>query len=76
MGHYQLGHIRKGIGLFSLLSFLMFFLAARLTALARRRFGPRWGVRDVADVVSMPLLSANRYFHCRPSQVAARPGLG
>jgi STE24 endopeptidase len=58
MGHYRLGHIWKGIGLYSLLSILLFFLAARLTAWALRRFGPRWDIRELADVASMPLLSA------------------
>jgi Zn-dependent protease with chaperone function len=58
MGHYKLGHIWKGIAVFSLLSFLLFFLAARLTAWAVTRFGPRWGFGELADVASMPLLSA------------------
>ena len=58
MGHYKLGHIWKGIGLFSALSFLLFFLTARLTAWAVARFGPRWGFTELADVASMPLLSA------------------
>jgi Zn-dependent protease with chaperone function len=58
MGHYKLGHIWKGIGVFSLSSVLLFFLAARLTAWAVRRFGPRWGFSELADVASMPLLSA------------------
>ncbi len=58
MGHYKLDHIWKGIAVFSLLSFLMFFLASRITAWAVRRFGPRWGFSELADVASMPLLSA------------------
>jgi STE24 endopeptidase len=58
MGHYKLGHIWKGIGLYSLLCVLLFFLAARLTAWALRRFGRRWDIRELSDVGSMPLLSA------------------
>ncbi len=58
MGHYKLGHIWKGIGVFSLLSFLLFFLAARLTGWATARFGGQWGFRELGDVASMPLLSA------------------
>jgi STE24 endopeptidase len=58
MGHYKLGHIWKGIGAYSLLSFLLFFLAARLTGWAVKRFGPRWGFTELSDVASMPLLSA------------------
>lgn len=58
MGHYKLGHIWKGIGLFSALSFLLFFLAARLTRWAIGRFGRHWGFTELSDVASMPLLSA------------------
>jgi len=58
MGHYKLGHIWKGIGVFSLFSFLLFFLTAKLTSWAMGRFGPRWGFTELADVASMPLLSA------------------
>jgi Zn-dependent protease with chaperone function len=58
MGHYKLGHIWKGIAAYSLLSVLLFFLAARLTGWAVRRFGPRWGFTELSDVASMPLLSA------------------
>lgn len=58
MGHYKLDHIWKGIAVFSMLSLLLFFLAARLTAWAVARFGSRWGFTDLSDVASMPLLSA------------------
>lgn len=58
MGHYKLDHIWKGIAVFSLLSFVLFFLASRLTAWGMRRFGSRWGFTELADVASMPLLSA------------------
>ena len=58
MGHYKLGHIWKGIGYFSALSFLLFFLAGRIVSWAVARFGPRWGFSDLSDVASMPLLAA------------------
>jgi len=38
--------------------FLLFFLAARMTAWAMARFGSRWGFTELADVASMPLLTA------------------
>jgi STE24 endopeptidase len=58
MGHYKMGHIWKGIFVFSLLSFVLFFLASWLTDWGMRRFGERWGFTQLGDVASMPLLSA------------------
>ena len=58
MGHYKLGHIWKGIAAFSLGSFVLIFLAARIAGWAVARLGPLWGIRDLADVASMPLLAA------------------
>ena len=58
MGHYRLNHIWKGIAAFSALSFVFFFLAARLAGWAVARFGPLWGIRDLGDVAAMPLLAA------------------
>jgi Zn-dependent protease with chaperone function len=58
MGHYKLGHIWKGIGVFSVLSFFFFFLVSRLAGWAVARFGGHWGFDDLGDVASMPLLAA------------------
>jgi len=58
MGHYRLGHIWKGIGLVSLMSFLFFFLVSRLAGWAVARFGAHWGFEDPGDVAAMPLLAA------------------
>jgi Zn-dependent protease with chaperone function len=58
MGHYRLGHIWKGIGLYSAMSFLFFFLVARLAGWAAARFGPLWGFDHLGDVAAMPLLTA------------------
>ena len=58
MGHYKLGHIWKGIGVFSVLSFFFFFLVWRLAAWAVERFGTHWGFTDLGDVASIPLLAA------------------
>jgi Zn-dependent protease with chaperone function len=58
MGHYRLGHIWKGIALFSSLSFAFFFLISRLAAWAVARFGDHWGFTDLADVAAMPLFAA------------------
>lgn len=57
LGHYVLNHVLKLIGSFALIFLAVFlfawFLAPRLLA----RFGQRWGVRDIADPASLPLLS-------------------
>jgi Zn-dependent protease with chaperone function len=58
MGHYRLGHIWKGIGLYSLMSFLFFFLIARFAGWAMARCGTMWGFDDLSDVASLPLLAA------------------
>ena len=58
MGHYRLGHIWKGIAVFSVLSFFFFFLVWRLAAWAVERFGTHWGFTDLGDVASIPLLAA------------------
>lgn len=56
LGHYVLGDVWKlliGLGLIMVLGFLLLkWLTPRLLA----RFGGRWGVRDVADPASAPLL--------------------
>ncbi len=58
MGHYRLGHIWKGIGMYSILSFLFFFVVSRLAGWAVAKFGPLWGFTDLGDVAAMPLLAA------------------
>lgn len=57
MGHYVLRHIWKSLVAISLLSFLMFWLAARTLEPLVRRFGPRWGFTQLHDIASLPLLS-------------------
>lgn len=57
LGHYVLGHVRTLLGAFALVFLATFlfawFAAPRLLA----RFGRRWGVREVADPASLPLLA-------------------
>ena len=55
MGHYRLGHIWKGIGFFSVVSFGLFFLSGVMMTWAVRRFGAQWGFRELHDVASLPL---------------------
>jgi STE24 endopeptidase len=56
LGHYVLGHVWKlliGFGLVMVVGFLLLkWLTPRLLA----RHGDRWGIRDIADPASAPLL--------------------
>jgi STE24 endopeptidase len=58
MGHYKLGHVWLNVGglivIFGFGFFLVSLIAPRLIA----RHGERWGVRNLADPASLPLLSA------------------
>lgn len=58
MGHYKLGHVWLNVGglilIFGFGLFLVSLIAPRLIA----RHGERWGVRNLADPASLPLLSA------------------
>lgn len=58
MGHYALGHVWRGIVVSSAICLTMFFLAGGVARWALRRYGPAWGVRELHDVGSMPLLYA------------------
>jgi len=56
MGHYVLGHVWIGIGA-ALLGILIFlFLAYHSMRWALAHFGARWGIRDVSDWASLPVL--------------------
>ena len=58
MGHYVLGHVWfDSIGLILIFG-LGFFLIARIAPRLIARYGERWGVRDLADPASLPVLSA------------------
>lgn len=55
MGHYVLGHVTRLIVSFALAFAAIFFAVSRVAPGLIARF-PRWGVRDVADPASAPLL--------------------
>ena len=56
MGHYVLGHVWIGIGA-SIVGILIFlFLAYHAMRWTLARYGRRWGIRDVSDWASMPVL--------------------
>jgi STE24 endopeptidase len=58
MGHYVLNHVFHGMVEISVLVVLGFaFLRWSFEAM-RRRYGARWGIRDVSDVAGLPLMAA------------------
>ena len=56
MGHYKLGHVWIDVGGLILIFGFGFFLASRIAPRLIARYGERWGVRDVADPASLPVL--------------------
>lgn len=55
MGHYVLGHVFRLVLFFALVIALVMFALSRIAPRLIARH-PRWGVRDVADPASMPVL--------------------
>ncbi|MBA3895721.1 MAG: M48 family metallopeptidase [Sphingomonadaceae bacterium] len=58
MGHYVLGHVWKGIIFFALLFLAGFAFLKVASERLLARYGPRWGVTDIADPGVTPLLAA------------------
>jgi Zn-dependent protease with chaperone function len=56
MGHYALNHVLKGLAFGAALSFIGLWLGRRLALAALARFSGRWGIRDLGDWASLPLL--------------------
>jgi len=57
MGHYVLNHI-VNLTLFSALTFLVgFALTKAVFDLLVRKYGARWGVRDIVDPAGLPLIA-------------------
>jgi STE24 endopeptidase len=57
MGHYVLGHLARLVAYNSLLVLVIVFLLWWWSPRILRRFGERWGVRDVADPAVAPLFA-------------------
>ena len=57
MGHYKLGHVWIDVGGLILIFGFGFFLASRIAPRLIARHGERWGVRDVGDPASLPVLA-------------------
>jgi STE24 endopeptidase len=58
LGHYVLGHAWKGLIALTLLSGLLLWLTAGIVPPLIRYGGQRWGVRNLGDPASLPLLAA------------------
>lgn len=56
MGHYKLRHVWWSVGIMLLLFGLGLFLISRIAPRLIARYGERWGVRDLADPASLPVL--------------------
>lgn len=58
IGHYALGHVFTLLLQLGLLLGVGFLFADRVFAALQRRFGARWGVRDLTDPAGLPVLYA------------------
>ena len=56
MGHYKLNHVWWSLLFLSVLAAAILFLVARIAPRLIARYGARWGVRDLADPASLPVL--------------------
>ena len=56
MGHYVLGHLMKGFAFTVAVMFVMFYISFRLANWLMRRYGRTWGIRQLSDFASAPLL--------------------
>ncbi|WP_295639318.1 M48 family metallopeptidase [Novosphingobium sp.] len=57
MGHYVLGHARRGLLYLVLLAAAALWIVSRVAPALIKRHGERWGVRNLADPASLPVLS-------------------
>ena len=56
MGHYVLHHIPKELALMLAILLVLFYVGYRVSVWAVAKYGPRWGIRDLSDWASLPLL--------------------
>ena len=56
MGHYKLNHVWWMVGIMLAIFGLGLFLASRIAPALIARYGERWGVRDIADPASIPVI--------------------
>ena len=56
MGHYVLGHIPKQVAIILLIMLALFYIGYRLANWLVARYGESWGIRELGDWASLPLL--------------------
>src|SRR5271167_2921867 len=56
MGHYVLGHIPKQLTIILLQLLVLYYLGFMLANWMVARYGARWGIRNLSDWASLPLL--------------------
>lgn len=56
MGHYVLNHIPKGLVFFAVLLFIADYLGYRSVGWFLARWGAGWGIRELGDWASLPVL--------------------
>jgi STE24 endopeptidase len=56
MGHYVLGHIPKEVAITLLELLVLFYIGYRLANWLVERYGVLWGIRDLNDWASLPIL--------------------
>ncbi len=56
MGHYVLGHLMKGFVITVALSLVFFYCGYRIANWLIQRKGKLWGIRDLSDFASFPML--------------------
>ncbi len=56
MGHYNLGHVWKGLIFGAVLLFVLLYLGYRSIGRVLNRLSTRWGVRGLDDLASLPAL--------------------
>jgi STE24 endopeptidase len=58
MGHYVMNHVYKGMLELGILVIVGFAFLQWSFGWMQKRYGMRWGIRDVGDVAGLPLLAA------------------
>ncbi len=56
MGHYVLGHIPKQVAIVLLIMLALFYIGYRLANWLLKRYGETWGIHELGDWASLPLL--------------------
>lgn len=57
MGHYVLGHAQRGLLYLIVLTSLALWIVSRVAPALIKRYGALWGVKNLADPASIPVLS-------------------